>query len=119
MSYPPGRVNRCAAGAGQDAAGMNGDYTAEKLAGQQHFAARPTCWPVWAWSTPGGSTVSWLIPVAVECSFRVDALVGVCAKEVALGLDQVGRQGTAAQAIEIAQRAHQAGCWNAHLDGCL
>ena len=46
-----------------------------------------------------------LVPVGVERSGAVDALVGVRAEVVALGLDQVGGEAHAAQAVVVAERA--------------
>lgn len=48
----------------------------------------------------------------VEPAFLVSALVGVAAKEIALGLDQVGGQAGAAVGVKVAQAGAEARHWH-------
>jgi hypothetical protein len=48
----------------------------------------------------------------------VEALVGVCAKVVALGLEEVGREALRAVAVIERQRSAKCGDWDAE-EGCL
>ena len=50
-----------------------------------------------------------LFPVSMENAFGIHTLVGVSAKIITLGLDQISRQPGAAVAIEISKGSHQTG----------
>mmetsp|Transcript_2797 Transcript_2797/g.6129 ORF Transcript_2797/g.6129 Transcript_2797/m.6129 type:complete len:471 (-) Transcript_2797:146-1558(-) len=65
----------------------------------------------------GVSAAEGLIPHRVEPALCISPLVGVAAKEVALGLDQVGRQAGTAVGVKVSKGGGDAGDGHAGRDG--